>query len=90
MANPDYLKKEFAVMGIQLWFYAHGVDESSLKNSYRTKSEGIGNSQTLDRDDTDKQELEILLRGFTSQVAQRLRKKREEDQESWLDAHVFE
>lgn len=75
LANPDYLKKEFAVMGIQLWFHAHGVDESSLKNPYRTKSEGIGNSQTVDRDDTDKQELEILLRGFTSQVAQRLRKK---------------
>lgn len=76
LANPDHLKKEFGIMGTQMWFHAHGVDESNLKRPYYPKSKGIGNSQTLDRDYTNKQDLEILLRGFTSQVARRLRKRK--------------
>ncbi|MEI4309308.1 Y-family DNA polymerase [Streptococcus suis] len=73
--NPDILKKEFGVMGIQLWFHANGIDESNLSKPYRPKSTGVGNSQTLSRDYTDSRELEVLLRGFTKQVARRLRKR---------------
>ncbi|HFI0638294.1 TPA: Y-family DNA polymerase [Streptococcus suis] len=74
-SNPDILKKEFGVMGIQLWYHANGIDESNLANPYRPKSSGIGNSQTLSRDYTDPREIEVLLRGFTKQVARRLRKR---------------
>jgi len=35
-ANPDILKKEFGVMGVQLWFHANGVDESKVSIRYAT------------------------------------------------------
>ena len=44
-AHPDLLKKEFGVMGLQLWFHSHGIDESNVHKPYRPKSRGIGNSQ---------------------------------------------
>ena len=44
-ANPDQLKKEFGVMGVQLWFHAHGIDESNVHRPFRPKFHGLGNSQ---------------------------------------------
>ena len=37
-------------MGLQLWFHAHGIDESNVHKPYRPKSRGIGNSQILPYD----------------------------------------
>lgn len=72
--NPDRLKKEFGIIGVQLWFHANGVDESKVTNPYKPKSRGIGNSQVLPRDYTEQFELEIVLREMAEQVAIRLRK----------------
>nr|WP_295197266.1 hypothetical protein [Veillonella sp.] len=61
-------------MGLQLWFHAHGVDESDVHHPYRPKSKGIGNSQVLPRNYEVQHEIELLLAEMAEQVAIRLRK----------------
>lgn len=75
-ANPDILKREFGVIGVQLWFHANGVDESKVTEPYKTKSKGYGNSQILPRDYTKQAEIEIVLREMAEQVAVRIRKRK--------------
>src|SRR5574338_488894 len=48
--SPALLKKEFGVVGVQLFFHANGVDESTVYEPYHAKSKSIGNSQVLPRD----------------------------------------
>lgn len=73
-SNPNRLKKEFGVIGVQLWFHANGVDESKLSRPYQPKSKGLGNSQVLPRDYHAKSEIELVLREMAEQVAVRLRR----------------
>lgn len=49
-SNPDLLKKEFGIIGVQLWFHANGTDESNVREHYKPKSTGLGNSQVLPKD----------------------------------------
>ncbi|MGT2665753.1 Y-family DNA polymerase [Streptococcus rifensis] len=74
-ANPDRLKEEFGVVGVQLWFHANGVDESNVHEVYKPKSSGLGNAQILPRDYNDQKEIELVLKEMAEQVATRLRKK---------------
>lgn len=74
MANPDDLKREFGIMGVQLWFHAHGVDESNVHYRYRPRASGLGNSQVLPRDYHRRSEIELVLSEMAEQVAIRLRK----------------
>lgn len=39
-SNPDLLKKEFGINGVQLWFHADGVDESNIHEPHKPKSKG--------------------------------------------------
>lgn len=73
-SNPDVLKKEFGVMGVQIWYHANGVDESNVRKRYKPKSRGLGNSQVLPRDYIRQSEIELILREMAEQVAIRLRK----------------
>ncbi|MDO4772899.1 MAG: Y-family DNA polymerase [Bacillota bacterium] len=75
-ANPEELKREFGVIGLQLWFHANGVDESKLSKPYKAQSQGIGNSQVLPRDYVVQGEIELVLREMAEQVAVRLRRRR--------------
>ena len=70
------LKKEFGVMGLQLWFHAHGIDESNVHKPYRPKSRGIGNSQILPYDYHLQTDIELVFREMAEQVAIRLRRKK--------------
>lgn len=72
--NPDLLKKSLGVVGLRLWFYANGVDESNVNNPYKPKSTGLGNSQVLPRDYVRQRDIEIVLREMVEQVAIRLRR----------------
>ncbi len=71
--NPDILKKEFGVNGVQLWFHANGVDESNVHEPYKPKSHGLGNSQVLPRDYVRQRDIEIVLTEMAEQVAIRMR-----------------
>lgn len=74
LSNPDFLKEEFGVIGVQLWFHANGVDESTLSKPYLPQSKGIGNSQVLPRDYIEQYEIELVLKEMAEQVAIRLRR----------------
>ena len=74
-ANPDELKQEFGVMGVQLFFHANGVDESNVSEPYRPKQTGLGNSQILPKDYIKQRDVEIVLKEMAEQVAIRLRKR---------------
>lgn len=73
-SNPDRLKREFGIMGVQLWFHANGVDESTLSKPYTPISKGIGNSQILPKNYIKQDEIEIILLEMAEQVAVRLRR----------------
>ena len=72
--NPDILKKEFGIIGVQLWFHANGIYESKPSKPYKPKSKGLGNSQVLPKDYKIKSQIELVLSEMTEQVAIRLRR----------------
>lgn len=55
-SDPAILKKEFGVIGDQLFAMSWGVDRSIIKQKYRPKSKSYGNSQILSRDYEDQRE----------------------------------
>ena len=71
-ANPDILKKEFGIIGVQLWFHANGIDESKSSKPYKPKSKGLGNSQVLPKGYKIKSQIELVLSEMAEQVAIRL------------------
>lgn len=73
-SNPDLLKMEFGINGVQLWFHANGVDESNVHKPYKPKSHGLGNSQVLPNDYVRQDDIELVLAEMAEQVAIRLRK----------------
>ena len=56
-ADPDMLKRELGVIGLQQFFHANGIDETRLTDKYKRKSVSFSNSQTLPRDYTRKSEI---------------------------------
>lgn len=72
--NPDILKKEFGVVGVDLFFHANGIDESNVHRPYKPKTKRIGNSQTLPKDYKNQADIELICREMAKQVARRLRK----------------
>ena len=74
LSDPELLAQEFGVIGLQLWFHAHGVDESNLSEPYKPKSKVVGNSQVLPKDYHLQRDIEIVLKEMAEQVAIRLRR----------------
>lgn len=72
--NPDILKKELGVVGVDLFFHVNGIDESNVHNPYKSKNKGLGNSQVLPRDYVKQVDIELILREMAEQVAIRLRR----------------
>lgn len=72
-SDPAILKKEFGVIGDQLFAMSWGVDWSIIKQKYRPKSKSYGNSQILSRDYEDQREIEIVIQEIGDQVAARIR-----------------
>lgn len=74
-ANYYEIKAEMGVIGAQLYAHSWGIDRTFITGEvYRPKSKSVGNSQVLPRDYTKKDEIEIVLREISDQVATRLRK----------------
>lgn len=65
--------KKFGKHGLLMWEYANGIDNSEV-NYLEEKPKGIGNSVTLPRDISSKEEIEKVLLTLAEQVAYRLRK----------------
>ncbi|SBW29582.1 ImpB/MucB/SamB family protein [Lactococcus lactis subsp. lactis] len=77
-ANPDLIKREMKTIGLQHFFHANGIDETSIHDQYQKASTSFGNSQILPRDYTRQEEVEIVLNEMCEQVAVRLRKEKKE------------
>lgn len=75
-ADRFKLRREFGVLGDQLYYHAWGIDYSDLTRRYlpRSKNKGYGNSQVLMQDYVQKAEIETVLSEIADQVATRLRK----------------
>ena len=74
--DPAILKKEFGVIGEQLFAMSWGVDRSIISQKYFPQMKNYGNSQILTRDYTVQREIEIVLREIGEQVAARIRAHR--------------
>ena len=71
--DPAILKKEFGVIGEQLFAISWGVDRSIISEKYFPIMKNYGNSQILNRDYTNQREIEIVLREIGEQVGARIR-----------------
>ena len=73
-ASRNMLKKRFGVIGEELYFHAHGIDQSIIKekNYYHTPMKSVGLGQTLFKDYTEEMIFTVLLE-MTDEVAERLR-----------------
>lgn len=72
--NYYKLKSDMGVIGAQLYAHAWGIDRTFLGEDYEPKSKSIGNSQVLNRDYSDNNEIKIVIREMSDQVATRLRR----------------
>lgn len=68
------LKKQFGIIGEQLFFHAHGIDRTRLADQYIPQSSSYSRNQILNRDYTSQYEIEIVIREMTEENAIRLRK----------------
>ena len=71
--DPAILKKEFGVIGEQLFAISWGVDRSIISEKYFPIMKNYGNSQILNRDYINQREIEIVLREIGEQVGARIR-----------------
>ena len=78
--HPTFLKKEFGILGVQLFCHANGIDESNVSEKYDAKSKSISNSQTLPRDYTSQREIELVISELAEQVAIRTRRSKKKTQ----------
>ncbi len=71
--DPDILKAHLKSHGIGLWQAANGIDSSTVEPTPQA-AKGIGNSHTLVKDATTKEEAYHVLLSLADSVARRLRK----------------
>lgn len=71
--DPAILKKEFGIIGEQLFAESWGVDRSIISHKYHPKTKSYGNSQVLQRDYSQQREIEIVIREIGEQVGARIR-----------------
>ncbi len=71
--NPDILKAHLKSYGVLLWQYANGIDDSSVE-PIQAAAKSVGNSHTLSKDATTKEEAFKVLLSLADSVATRLRK----------------
>lgn len=72
--DVNKLKQRFGVLGQQLYFHAHGIDRTMLSDVYIPKSTSFSRNQILNRDYTNKHDIEIVIREMTDENVTRLRK----------------
>lgn len=71
-SDPELISAHLKSHGQMLWEYANGLDDSPVDPS-PGEAKGIGNSTTLSKDVTDREEARLILRGLAESVARRLR-----------------
>jgi DNA polymerase V len=77
-ASSSLLKHKLGVIGTELFYHAHGLDFSRIDEKYVPSEKSFGKSQILERDYDKPEEVAIVIREMTEEIAMRLR-------ESFLD-----
>ena len=70
---PEIIKAHLKSHGYVLWQYANGIDDSVVETQ-QAAAKGVGNSHTLSKDATTKEEAYTVLLSLADSVASRLRK----------------
>lgn len=68
------LKRVQGIIGEQLFYHAHGIDQSILSEKYIPQSKGYGKSQILKRDYVNQYEVEVVIREMADELSARLRR----------------
>lgn len=76
-SDVQLLKKQFGVIGEQLFFHAHGIDRTRLSDQYIPESSSYSRNQILNRDYTSAYEIKIVISEMTEENAMRLRKHKQ-------------
>ncbi|MBR3808266.1 MAG: DNA polymerase IV [Lachnospiraceae bacterium] len=71
--DPEIIKAHLKSHGYVLWQYANGIDDSVVETQ-QAAAKGVGNSHTLSKDATTKEEAYAVLLSLADSVATRLRK----------------
>lgn len=71
--DPEIIKAHLKSHGYVLWQYANGID-NSIVETHQAAAKGVGNSHTLSKDATTKEEAYAVLLSLADSVATRLRK----------------
>ena len=71
--DPEIIKAHLKSHGYVLWQYANGIDDSIVETQ-QAAAKGVGNSHTLSKDATTKEEAYAVLLSLADSVATRLRK----------------
>ncbi len=73
-ANPDVLRDFLGKVGIMLYMFANGLDESEVcTQDVEHQIKGIGNSSTAPRDLVNDEDVKLLFYVLSESVAERLR-----------------
>lgn len=75
-ADPGLLEIHLKGHGRMLWEFANGIDRG-IVHTERTEAKGIGNSTTLSKDVSTKEEARKILLALSECVGQRLRKAKQ-------------
>ncbi|MGY3724909.1 DNA polymerase V [Granulicatella balaenopterae] len=73
-ANPEVLKRQFGVMGLELYHHANGIDQSILSKREAPKEKSYGLSQVLPHDYLEASQVKVIIHEMAGQLAKRLRK----------------
>ena len=75
MSDPEFLERLFGKMGLVLYSFANGWDDSPVSSQgYEAPMKSIGNSTTTPRDLVNNLDVQIVLMALSESVAARLRK----------------
>jgi len=70
--TPEFMKKHFGVMGIQLWEHANGIDNTDIRKKYIPKENSLSIGQVLYKDYTPAQ-ARLILKEMLDDLCIRLR-----------------
>ena len=68
----ELLQKEFGIIGVQLKEHANGIDETNIREKYRSKDVSLSLGQVLMRD-YNKEEARLIIREMTDDLSRRMR-----------------
>lgn len=71
--DVNRLKKLYGVMGEQLFYHAHGIDQSIITEKYQPLATSFSRSQILEYDYTQVDAIKIIIKEMTDLVGARLR-----------------